>query len=166
MVPASNPNLQRVIRQALYRLKLQFGVLVDVYELVNTNTNYNTGVKTREIERVRVRRAIKLPQQTTHKQFISPNYTQTNKSFVTKGMGWDEVSDTFLFDGTDLPNFDFQLKDCWLVWNHVRYEIKVIEEMGHRAGWVVGTTLAKGTPANEFHIELVEQDVGLSGSIS
>lgn len=159
----SNPGLQKRIRDALYQLKLDYGVKCDVYKLVSSATTYESGLKTNVTTKTPVRRAIKMPAMTYRANYISPYFTQTNKPFITKGAGWDEVSDVFIFDGRDLPNHDFNLGD-WIVWNHVRFEVKDTEEIGDGAGWVVGTTLAKGSPPHEIHTQLVEQDLGISDS--
>lgn len=159
--PTSNPGLQRAIRDALYRLKLDYGVLVDVYKLNSSETDYDTGLKTEDITKTRVRRAVKMPAATLRSKYVSPYFTQTNKPFITKGDGWDEVTDLFIFDGQDLRNYDFALQD-WIIHDSVRYEVKEIEELGNKAGWAVLTTLAKGSPPCEIHDPLVEQDVNLS----
>lgn len=160
MEPTSNPGLQKRIRDALYQLKLDWGVLVDVYKRVSSVTDYTTGLKTENITKTSVRRAVKMPSMTYRTNYVSPYFTQTNKPYITKGFGWDEISDVFVFDGLDLPNYEFEIED-WLVHNHVRYEVKSVEEMGEKAGWVVFTTLAKGSPAEEIHTKLVEQEMEL-----
>lgn len=162
MEPNQNPNLQRMIRTTLYRLKREFGVKCDVYKLVSSVTDYDTGEPVRTIQLTEVRRGIKMPEGITQLQYISPNFTQTQKPFITKGLGWEEVTNIFLFEGSDVRNHEFDLSD-WIVHNHERYEVKAIEELGSGAGWAIGTTLAKGTPANEFHIRLVEQDISVEG---
>lgn len=154
-----------MIAQTLYRLKLQFGVQTDVYRYNSTETNFDTGERTRSVSRYRVRRAVKMPEGVRRQQYISPYMTQTNKPFLTKGLGWDEVTQVFLFDGADLRNFNFELED-WIVWNHERYEIKAIEELADKAGWMIGTTRAKSSAAEELHIELVEQSLGVEDSAS
>jgi len=158
MVPTNNPGLQRRIRDALYRLKLDYGVLADVYKLISSETDYDTGTKTESTTKVSVRRAIKMPASTARATYISPYFTQTNKPFITKGSGWDEATDVFVFDGRDLRNYDFAIQD-WIVHNHVRYEVKSFEEFGDKAGWLVLTTLAIGSPPCEQHDRLVEQDI-------
>lgn len=149
-----------MIRDALYQLKIDWGVLVDVYKLTSSETNYDTLQHTENVTRTRVRRAVKMPASTLRSTYVSPYFTQTNKPFITKGSGWDEVTDVFIFDGRDLRNYDWDLQD-WIVHDHVRYEVKEIEEMGDGAGWAILTTLAKGSPVNEIHVELVEQDLDL-----
>lgn len=165
MDPSKNPNLQRAIKETLYRLKIEYGVKVDVYKLSSTSTDYDTGTISRSITKNSVRRAVKMPEGVGRLQYISPNFTQTQKPFITKGLGWDEVTNIFVFEGRDLPNYNFEIED-WLVHDHTRYEIKVVEELGGKAGWVVGTTHARGTPAEEFHDVLVEQDISVTGDAS
>ena len=150
MEPTNNPGLQRRIRDALYQLKLDWGVLVDVYKLVSSETDYDTGEKQDVIAKTTVRRAVKMPAETARASYISPYFTQTNKPFITKGAGWDEVTDVFVFDGRDLRNYEFEIQD-WITWNHQRYEIKSFEEIGQGAGWVVLTTWAKGSPPYESY---------------
>lgn len=164
MEPINNANLQRVIRQTIYRLKLEFGALVDVYRLDSSTTDYDTGEITRSITRRRVRRAVKMPEGVSQLQYISPQFTQTQKPFITKGLGWDEVTNVFLFDGRDLRDFNFELED-WLVWNHERFEIKAIEELGNKAGWAIGTTAAKGEPAEELLFGSVESEIELEQDV-
>jgi len=163
--PTNNPGAQRRIRDVLYQLKLDWGVLADVYKLVTSETDYDTGLKTETITKNSVRRVVKMPAATARSTYISPYFTQTNKPFITKGAGWDEVTDVFIFDGRDLRDYDFDLQD-WIVHNHVRYELKGIEEIGEKAGWMILTTLAKGSPPCEWHNRLIEQDIAVSDSVS
>lgn len=146
----------------MYRLKREFGVKCDVYKLLSTTMDFDTGEPSRTIQMTEVRRAVKMPEGVKQLQYISPNFTQTQKSFISKGLGWEEVTNMFLFEGSDLRNYRFDLSD-WIVHDHERYDVQVVEELGSSAGWVVGTTLARGTPANEFHIRLVEQSVAMEG---
>jgi len=163
MGPTNNAGNKRRIRETLYQLKLDFGVLCDVYKLVSSETDYDTGLKDQTIESRRVRRAVRMPQSIARQQYISPNFTQTNKNFITKGLGWDEVTDVFVFDGRDLRNYEFDLSD-WIIWNHIRYGVKAIEELGDKDGWYIGVTQAKGAPPYEFHIVDAASDMGLDGS--
>lgn len=149
----------------MYRLKMEFGVKADVYKLNSSSTNYDTGTKTRDITKTSVRRAVMMPKSTVRQQYISPNFTQTNKAFITKGLGWDDVTDLFLFDAADLRGYDFDLQD-WIVHNHVRYDVKMVEELGVKGGWAVWATLAKNSGAEEFHDQLVEQDIGVDAEVS
>lgn len=161
MRPENNPHLQRMIRETLYELKKLYGALVDVYRLTSSEMDYDTGIKTRDVSRIRVRRAVKMPEGVTRTQYISPNFTQLNKFAITKGLGWDEVTNIFLFDGQDVRDFNFELSD-WVVWNHERYEIKMIEELGNKAGWAIGTTRAKNDAPEELFFETVEQSLSLT----
>lgn len=159
----SNPNLQRQIKEVMYRLKLEYGVKCDVYKMLSSATDYDTGLKTQVTSIIPVRRAVKMPQNVARLQYISPNFTQTNKQFITKGLGWDDVTDLFLFEGSDLPGYDFDLSD-WIVWNNIRYNVKATEELGNKAGWAVWVSLGKklGILSEE-----IQSDLGfLSGVVN
>ena len=158
MEPISNANLQRQIREGLYRLKLEFGVKCDIYKMVSSATDYDTGLKIQDITKTEVRRVVKMPQNVARQQYISPYFTQTQKSFITKGLGWDEVTDLFIFDGHDIRGYDFDVSD-WIVWNHVRYEVKEVEELGNKAGWAVWATQAKGSPPRELWFNTISQEL-------
>lgn len=146
----TNPALQRIIHQTLYQLKLTYGVVCDIYRMNSSETTYETGVIAESRSKITIRRGIKLPSKVSRLSYISPNFTQTNKPFITKGLGWDEVTDVFIFDGRDLRDFDPQIED-WIVYNHTKFNFRVVEELGHKAGWVIGCSQARGELLKEIY---------------
>lgn len=141
----SNPKAQVTIRRAMYMLKQQYGVAVTVCKVTATTTNYFTGVTTTSESKTPVRRACLMPLEVTRGNYVSPFYTQTNKPFITKGgMGWDDASRLFIFDGRDLPDHQWDLQD-FIVYEGHRFDVKSFEEFGDKAGWAVWTTEALDT---------------------
>lgn len=147
---SANANLQRIIRQTLYQLKHAYGAPVDIYKLLDSNTNYRTGDKSATVSKTSVRYGVVLPASAIRKSYQSINYLTQSKSFVSRGgPGWDEDTRGFIFDGRDIPGLQFEVED-WIVYNRRRYEIAAIEELETQAGWLIVAKQLKGTEPNEI----------------
>lgn len=145
---AGNPNLNRMIRQALYQLKHQFGDTVEVYRGESMKTAVTTGVKTFTLSSFTVRKCIVAPSNLQRRIFASISYISASKPFVSSGgPGWDAEMTTFIFDGRDIP-MDYQIeKEDWLVYRDKRYDISVVEQLEFNAGWLVGGNVVRGQDA-------------------
>ncbi len=131
-----NRNLNRFIRRTLYNLKRQYGSRVDVYQLIDTETNYETGVKTASKTATIVYKCIVLPVKIAREVVQTISQISANKAFVYGG-SYDSGARTFIIDSRDMPD-DYEFtNDDWIVYNNKRYEIKSIEEFEQHTAWVI-----------------------------
>lgn len=138
----------RFIRQNLYALKRQYGVLVEVHKNLGTETDYTTGEKSVAKTIYNVRRAILLPIEEIRQVEQGIALLAANKRFVSQA-GFDQEKALFIFDARDLPNgFQFDLND-FVVVDGDYYCITEVDEYEYDAGWVVKTHLAKGADLEE-----------------
>ena len=139
-----NPNLNRTMRYVLYQLKKEYGAPVDVYKLDAAATNYKTGVKTATKSVISVRLAVVMPAITMRRMFQGISYLSASKPFASQGgQGWDGTSRAFIFEGRDLPGYDWEVED-WIVYRDRRYDVSEIELLEHDSGWLIIGKEVKG----------------------
>jgi len=154
-----NSMLNRFIRKTLYSLKRQYGNKVDLYKLINAETDYQTGVKTVDKSAITIRKCIVLPVKIAREAIQTIAHISANKMFVYGG-SYDAGTRMFIIDARDLP-IDYEIvNDDWLIYNNRRYEIKNIEEFEQHTAWVIVAKEVKGVkPEQIYHIQLTEQFV-------
>lgn len=139
-----NPILNRLIRQTIYDLKHRFGGAITVYKVVDSTTDYKTGVKSIDTTSWAVRKAIILPNQLTREIFQGISYLSASKAFASLGgQGWDEATRSFIVDGKDLPGHQWDIED-WIVYRGKRYDIETIEVLEWDTGWLIVGKEIKG----------------------
>jgi hypothetical protein len=154
MLSGVNRSMNRFIRRTLYSLKRQYGGRVDVYKLIETETDYETGEKTYDRTMITVAKCIVLPVKIQREAVQSISIISANKEFVYGGT-YDAGTRTFLIDARDLPDGYEIANDDWLVYNSRRYEIKTISEFEQHTGWVVIGREVKGVrPEQIFHMKV------------
>lgn len=148
-MPPVNRSLNQLVRHTLYRLKLDYGARVDIYHLVDTTTDVRTGEKTIIKVLYPIQRAIVLPMKIDRgvKQGIS--LISSNKEFVTGGTT-DKGTRDFIIDRLDCPSLPELTADDWLVYDGGKYQIKNVQEMEIRAGWIVTATQLIGEVPEQF----------------
>ena len=140
-----NPNLNRTLRQAIYELKHSYGDTVDVYKLDSASTDYKTGVKSATKSVITVRKAVVMPATTLRKFFQGISYLSASKPFASQGgQGWDGTSRAFIFEGRDLPGYEWEIED-WIVYRNRRYDVSEIESLEFDTGWLIIGKEVKGT---------------------
>ncbi len=139
-----NPNLNRLLKQAIYQLKHEYGAPVQVYKIDSAATDYKTGVKTATKSVIDVRRAVVMPATTMRKFFQGISYLSASKPFASQGgQGWDGTSRAFIFLGSDLPGYEWEVED-WIVYRSKKYEVSEIEALEFDTGWMIMGKEAKG----------------------
>jgi hypothetical protein len=151
-----NPNLQREIRATIYQLKKEYGAPVDVYKMDAASTDYKTGVKTATKSVISVRKAVVMPATTLRKQSMGISYLSASKPFASQGgQGWDGTTTAFIFEGSDLPGYDWEVED-WIVYRDRRYDVAEIETLGHDAGWlIIGKEVKGAVPERIIQVNVV-----------
>lgn len=163
----SNPNLVRVVREAIYQLKKEFGVPVSVYKASSASTNYETGVKSMTRTSIDVRKCPVLPSTSIRKFAQSISYLSASKSFASAGgQGWDQGTRGFIFEARDLPiGYVLEIED-WVVYRGKRHDPKQIEELGDGLGWLVIATEVKGALPEQIIKANIVDDLGVSDAAS
>jgi hypothetical protein len=162
-----NPNLNRELRLTLYQLKKEYGAPVDVYKLDSSTTDYKTGVKTATKSVISVRLAVVMPATTMRKMFQGISYLSASKPFASQGgQGWDGTTRAFIFEGRDLPGYDWEVED-WIVYRDRRYDVSEIELLEHDSGWLIIGKEVKGVvPERIIQLNVVDsfnpEDEGVS----
>lgn len=162
-----NPNLNRIIKQAIYELKHSYGAPVDVYKLDSASTDYKTGVKIATKSVISVRKAVVMPATTLRKFTQGISYLSASKPFASQGgQGWDGTSRAFIFEGSDLPGYDWEVED-WIVHRDRRYDVSDIETLEYDTGWLIIGKEVKGlVPERIIQMNVVDsfnpEDQGVS----
>jgi len=134
----------------LYGLRNQYGASIVVYQLIDAETDYTTGVKT--IDKISYElTAVVTPTKLAREVLQSISQISANKTMVYGGT-FDSGVKTFAIEGRHLPNdFEFNMDD-WIVYNNQRFEIKSIEKLDHGAGWIIVGRVIVGQHAERiFH---------------
>jgi hypothetical protein len=137
--------LKRMIQRTLYMLKRQYGGTIDIYTLVSSVSNQETGVTTLVKDIVHVDRAVVLPAQITRVVQRSISQISANKMFVVGGT-YDAGQRIFIVDHDDAPDLDIT-DNSYIVYRNRKYEIQSYQEYEFEAGWsIVGRELVGEVP--------------------
>ena len=131
-----NRNLNQRIRQALYQLKKDYGMPIDIYKLVGSETDARTGERVVTKTVTHVRRAIVVPSKMDRIANQTISLISANKQFVTGGH-YDASQRDFIIDRRDVPALPELTADDWIVYNRRKYQVKTVENFEVDAGWVV-----------------------------
>lgn len=127
--------LKRTIMRTLYMLKRQYGGTIDIYTLVSSETNQETGVVALIKNIVHVDRAIVLPAQIQREVRKSISQISANKAFVVGGT-YDAGRRIFIIDREDALTLDLT-NNSYIVYRDRKYEIESFQEYEFNAGWIV-----------------------------
>lgn len=159
---SGNPSLNRMIRQTIYDLKHRFGDAVTVYKVQDSSTDYKTGVRSIETQSYPVKKCIVLPNTMTRELYQGVSYISASKSFTSLGgMAWDQGKRGFIFEGRDLPGYEWEVED-WIVYRGKRYDVDSIEELEYNAGWMIVAVEVKGALSGGGTSPDVEQAMPLA----
>ncbi len=149
-----NHRLLRSLRLTLYSLKRQFAGSVYLYQLIDAETDYVTGIKTSTQRVYPVKRAIVLPIKLQRDEVKTLSIVSANKSFVYGGT-YDAGVRLFVIDARDVPaDLDLKLDD-WLVYNGERYSLKSIDKLELQAGWLIVGRAIEQTTGTLAHQEIL-----------
>ena len=161
---AGNHTLNRFIRRTLYSLKRQYGGRADVYKLIDTETDYQSGVKTVSKVVTVVRKCIVLPVKIAREVVQTITQISTNKMFVYGGT-YDAGTRMFIIDARDMPTDHEFTNDDWIVYNGRRYDMKNIEEFEQHTAWVIVAREVKGVRPEQVFIAHITQKLELEQTL-
>lgn len=132
-------------RSAIYRLKRQYGELVDFYRISDEIVDPQTGDRTRDVTLLlRVRKCI--PFSYVHDRFFIQDiaYLRAASNFTEGGL-LDRKIERFLIDKRDLNDTDFTLDD-FCRWDNERWEVKGVEKLKLDVGVIITAMAVSGSP--------------------
>lgn len=153
-------------KNAIYQLKRLYALTLDVYYPDAPSVDLETGKMTQNSTKVKVRKAVKLPNKNDHTSRFNRSYIRSAVFFVYGGE-YDTDEQVILIDMADLPSKGATLTtNCWLIINHARYEIKTI--VRHEESRCVGITCIhlQGAPAYEKHDVAIRDSIAFGGDAS
>ncbi len=142
-----NPSLIRLIRNAIDRMKKEYGGEIVLHKLGTATTNLATGVKTFTHTSTLINRAVVLPANVQREVIQSVAIMSVNKKMVMGG-AFDTGTRVFIIDRRDAPGVTITTDD-WITYEHVRYNLKEIEEFEQSTAWLVTGKSTPGAQANE-----------------
>ena len=143
-------HLDRQSKHALYLLKREYGGEIDIYKLVNSQTEVRTGKKIVAVNVIHVRRAVILPALTARKAVRGVPAIAAAKDFIGGGE-YDSATRQFLVDRADASTIETLTVDDWIVFSGRKYQIKSVESFEFDAGWLITATESVGEkPQRQF----------------
>jgi len=128
-------SLKRTIKKTLYMMLRQYGGTIDIYTLISSTTNQETGVTTIVKDVVHVNRAVVLPAKILKEVRKSISQISANKMFVVGGT-YDAGVRIFIVDRDDAPDLELT-SNSYLVYRNRKYEIQSFQEYEFEAGWII-----------------------------
>ncbi len=154
--------LKRTIQRTLYMLKRQYGGTIDIYTLVSSGTDQETGVVSLVKSVVHVDRAVVLPARIQKEVRRSISAISANKSFVVGGT-YDAGRRVFIIDRDDAPTLDLTT-NTYIVYRNRKYEIESFQEYEFDAGWIVVGRELVGEVPEQIHLLKADNLLDLQGA--
>lgn len=129
-------NNLKLIRQMLYKLKMEFGLPATYRRRLSNTVNLTTGVIAITYDDHYIRRAILLPNDTGRKFDYDLTYIAANKNFTYGGF-YDPSARTVIIQRGDLPRHLIPNMNDMLVFNERQYEISKIDEAENVEGYIL-----------------------------
>lgn len=120
----------RFIRETLYALKREYGVVVDLYAAVSTTTDLETGRREQEKRSFRIKRAILLPKRVYAD--VVKLLRGSGGAPVHHGAALDKIFRLIIVDARDYPEDYSPDPEDYLVIGEGRYNVREVEEYEHR----------------------------------
>lgn len=143
----ANYNLNRFIRNAIYRMKHDYGGEITLYQLTSATTDRATGVKSEAHTSILIPRAVVLPVNVRREVIQSISAISANKKLVMGG-SFDSGLRVFIIDRRDAPGYEIT-NDDWIVYEHKRYDLKSVEEFEQSTAWLITGKCVEGAPPEE-----------------
>lgn len=150
-MPPVNRNLTMQVRRALYSLKRDYGARIDIYKLVSSTTDPQTGDKVITKLMIPIQRAVVLPVSLDRTAIQSIALISSNKEFVSGG-SYDKGTRDIFVDRRDCPSLPELTADDWVVFNEEKYQIKKVESFEINAGWIITASKINGEVPEQFRI--------------
>jgi hypothetical protein len=126
----------RQIKIILYRLKMNFGQLINIMTVRTMTQVVTTGAITMDERVIKVKRAIILDAKISRDFIYDLSFIAANKNFTYGGL-FDTSSRTIIIDGIDLPRDYVPTLNDRCVHNGERYQFKKINPTVFNIGYII-----------------------------
>jgi hypothetical protein len=144
------------LRHQLYMLKMEYGIEASLYRTTVGATDLTTGDKSLTRVRYQLDRVIFMPVKFETLAFYSASFLKAAREFAYGGYQDQEFKKVIL-DARDLPDGFEILPEDFLVQNHKKYEIKLVEKLEVDSGYQLIVQRLTGAPVNEIHEATIYQ---------
>lgn len=148
-MPPVNRSLTMQVRRALYSLKRDYGARIDIYKLVGSTTDPQTGEKVITKLMFPIVRGIVMPVKLERTAVQGIALISSNKEFVSGGT-YDKGTRDFIVDRRDCPSLPELTADDWIVYFNEKYQIKTVETFEVSAGWIITASKINGDVPEQF----------------
>lgn len=124
------------IRDTLYRLKQDYGQRMDLYVPNKSDVDYNKGTQSVTRKYYSISKVILLPEILQRRQFHEVGLAAAGRQFAFGGL-MDDGERTIILDSRDIPKGVKLNSTCYMIYEHVRYDLGKIEELEHRCGFIM-----------------------------
>lgn len=124
------------IRDTIYRLQQDYGQCMDLYVPLKTIQNYETGVQSTSLKRIRIRRVVLLTEVLQRRFVHDVALLTAGRNFAYGGL-FDEAVRNIIVAGHDVPKGIKMDDSCYFIYKHIRYDVVKVEELEHRCGYVL-----------------------------
>lgn len=142
-------------------MKRQYGGSIDIYTIISSTSNQETGVTTIIKDVVHVDRAVVLPARMQREVKKSISQISANKMFVVGGT-YDAGRRIFIIDRDDTPSLDIT-NNSYLVYRARKYEIESFQEYEFESGWIVVGRELVGEVPEQIHLLKADSLLNLQG---
>ena len=142
----------------LYCLKRDFGGPIDIYQLLSSEADVLTGKRVVKVRKYHIHRAVVLPERMSRSE-IMLRTSLHNKAFQNLH---DEGSREFIIERRDARALWLLTPDDWIVYNHRKYQISIVENFEVDSGWVVTGKEDMGAPVDEVTEETVQSTLAIT----
>jgi len=158
-------SLNQQIRRVLYALKRQYGGMIDVHKLLDSQTDVRTGQKQQTIQVTRIARAVVLPGHTARKAVRGISLISANKTLVMGGT-YDTQDRDFIIERRDAPSLSGLTADDWIVYSGRKYQVAEVEAFEFDVAWIVtAKELIGEKPSQAFSVQ-VDDNLNLVASVT
>ncbi len=143
--------LHQMSKRSLYMLKREYGGPIDIYKLMDSQTDVRTGQKTVTTSVYHIRRAVILP--AGFLRVRMPSISSANKDYVAGG-AYDSNTREFIVDRRDAPGLTTLTADDWIIYKGQKYQVSKMESFEFDSGWIITTSESVGeSPQQVFHVK-------------
>jgi hypothetical protein len=144
MGPTTNPRVQRTLRRTFYSLTRRYGEAIYLMKVQTGSTNYSSGDVTRTFERVFIRKAVHVPQNSSRNVTFTPAMMQSIRNFAWQGgAGTTEEVETFMIAARDLRGWCTIDPTQMISWHGSTYQITATQTFD--GGVIIQCKQAKGS---------------------
>ena len=129
----------------LYQLKRDYGSAIDIYQLLSSDADVETGKRVTKVKKYHIHRAIALPERMSRSE-IMLRTSLHNKAFQNLH---DEGTREFIIERRDAKALAMLTPDDWIIYKHRKFQISIVENFEVDSGWVVTGKEDMGAPAGE-----------------